>query len=402
MNTCLKILILTSILVGFNGCEKTDINQINSKGVKGGYNIRHTGVYEYYDTVSVINNPESQSVFFTQDAKNFDGSDSFVDNGDGTITDRVTGLMWTKNLTPKLTLEEAKVYLSQNNAGKHNDWRIPGIKELFSLIDYSGQVFGDKSIRPFINTKYFDQPLGNTARGEREIDAQTWSSTDCQTLTMGRDKSRYGVNFVDGRIKAYPITEPISGLPNRLHFRFVRSNVNYGYNKFIDNSDGTITDEATGLIWQKEDSKIAMDWKSALEYARSLNLAAQSDWRLPTVKELQSIVEYENNIDKSGKASILELFQTSRRDNPDGSLNYPYYWASTTLLDGPKPGNQATYVCFGKASAFFNGQYVDAHGTGAVRSDLKYLQNANYPISFGPQGDLVYVRNYVRCVRGAK
>ncbi|MCA6414901.1 MAG: DUF1566 domain-containing protein, partial [Cytophagales bacterium] len=306
------------------------------------------------------------------------------------------------NLTPKLTLEEAKVFLNQINAGKYNDWRIPGIKELFSLIDYSGQVFGDKSIRLFIDTKYFDQPTGNTAIGEREIDAQTWSSTECQSLTMGKDKSRYGVNFIDGRIKAYPITEPFSGKPNTMHFRFVRGNLYYGYNKFIDNGDGTITDEATGLTWQQEDSKAALDWKSALVYADNLNLASHNDWRLPTIKELQSLAVYDNNVDKTEKASFSELFQTSKRNNPDGSLNFPYYWSSTTLLDGPQPGNQAAYICFGKASAFFNGQYVDAHGTGAVRSDLKYLQHANYPISLGPQGDLVYVRNYVRCVRNVK
>jgi len=288
------------------------------------------------------------------------------------------------------------------NAGKYNDWRIPSIKELFSLIDYSGQVFGDKSIHLFIDTKYFDQPLGNTAIGERGIDAQTWSSTECQSLTMGKDRSRYGVNFIDGRIKAYPIMEPFSGQPNRMHFRFVRGNLYYGHNKFIDNRDGTIADEATGLIWQKEDSKTALDWKSTLEYTSNLNLASHNDWRLPTIKELQSIVVYENNVDESEKASISELFQPSKRNNPDGSLNYPYYWSSTTLLDGPQPGNQAAYVCFGKASAFFNGLYVDAHGTGAVRSDLKYMQHANYPISFGPQGDLVYVRNFVRCVRNVK
>ncbi len=397
----LKILIF--LLLGLNGCNDAAVNsQVNENGVKGGYKIRHTGVNKYYDTISVINNPGSQSVFFLQDGTNYGVSDNFFDSGDGSVTDPVTGLMWTKDLTPKLTLEEAKARLNQINTGKYKDWRIPSIKELFSLIDYSGQVFGDKSVRLFIDKTYFNQPLGDITNGEREIDAQTWSSTDCQSLTMGRDKSRYGVNFVDGRIKAYPITEPISGLPNKLYFRFVRGNINYGYNKFIDNRDGTITDEATGLMWQKKDSKTALDWKSALEYARNLNLLDHNDWRLPTIKELQSLVVYENKVDETGNASISELFQTSIRNNPNGSLNYPYYWSSTTLLDGPQPGNQAAYVCFGKASAFFNGQYVDAHGTGAVRSDLKYLQHTNYPISFGPQGDLVYVRNFVRCVRNLK
>jgi hypothetical protein len=384
------------------GCQATHVRQTEHSGISGGYRIRHTGVFSFYDTTSVINRPASHSVFAHQDAQSFPGTDNYIDHGDGTITDLVTGLTWTKSLTSKQTLEEATVSLALLNTGQHNDWRIPTIKELYSLIDYSGQAYGDRSIRLFIDTTYFNQPLGNVAGGEREIDAQTWSSTECKSLTMGKDRSRYGVNYVDGRLKAYPITDPFSGKPNKLYFRFVRGNHHYGYNKFTDNQNGTITDEATGLMWQQGDSEAELDWKSALRYAEELNLAGLSGWRLPTIKELQSIVVYENQVDECRSASISALFKTSQRSDPDGSLNFPYYWSSTTLLDGPRPGNQAAYVCFGKASAFFHGQYVDAHGTGAVRSDVKYLQEVAYPIVFGPQGDLVYAKNYVRCVRNLK
>lgn len=394
--------VVAAVPMLFIGCDEKIGRRLASSGVAGGYKIRHTGVSDYYNTNSIIDNPGSRSVFFAQDATTFDGKDNLIHQDDGTVADLVTGLIWTRNLTEKQTIEEAKVSLNQLNQGKYSDWRIPTIKELFSLTDYSGQVFGDRSIRLFINTNKFNQPLGNPAIGEREIDAQTWSVTDCPSTTMGRDKSRYGVNFVDGRVKAYPVVDPFSGLPNKLHVRFVRGNRNYGFNKFVDNRNGTITDEATGLMWQKKDSQTALDWESALQYASQLNLGNHTDWRLPTVKELQSLVVYENQVDVSGKASISDFFVTSQRNHPDGSLNYPYYWSSTTLLDGPHPGNQAAYVCFGKASALFDGRYVDAHGTGAVRSDLKYRQQENYPIPFGPQGDLVYVRNYVRCVRNTK
>lgn len=383
----------------FIGCTTRDLKKELTNGLQGKYPIRHTGVHLYYDTLSVISEPDSSSVFFDQDAASYSASTLYTDHGDGTITDLVTGLMWTRNATPKSSLEEAHLFLHEMNQGKYNDWRIPSIKELFSLMDYSGQVFGDQSKRLFIHPDYFIQPLGNSDQGERQTDAQTWSSTACQSLTMGKDQSRYGVNFIDGRVKAYPITNPSSGKPNQLHFRFVRGNPHYGFNLLVDNGDGTVTDQATGLMWQKEDSKTGLDWKSAFEYARDLELAGHSDWRLPTVKELQSLVEYENDIDQSHQASISTLFQTSKRNHPDGTLNYPYYWSSTTLLDGPRPGNQAAYVCFGKASAFIHGKYLDAHGTGAVRSDFKYLQPIEYPFSFGPQGDLVYVRNMVRCVR---
>lgn len=382
-------------------CQKNEI-KINSTDSVRGYKIRHTGVNLFYDTLSVISVPDNSSVFYYQDALFFGQQTKFIDNKDGTITDKLTGLMWQRKLTSKLTIEEANSFLKQLNNGKYNDWRIPNVKELFSLIDYSGRVFGDKFIQMFIDTNFFEQPIGNTIIGEREIDAQTWTSTECKSLTMGRDVSRYGVNFVDGRIKAYPIINPFTRKPNRLHFRFVRGNSNYGLNDFSDNGDGTITDQATGLMWQKNDSEIPLDWKSALEYAKNLKLSNYSDWRLPNVKELQSLVNYDNNVDVSRKPSISSVFQCSKREEPNGVLNYPYYWSSTTLLDGPKPGNQAAYVCFGKATAFFIDQYVDAHGTGAVRSDPKFLTKENYPVHFGPQGDLVYVKNYVRCVRNIK
>ncbi len=74
--------------------------------------------------------------------------------------------------------------------------------------------------------------------------------------------------------------------------RYVRGNPAYGRNDFHDNGDGTITDHATGLMWQKVDSGQGMDWGHALSYAANLKLAGHTDWRLPNAKELQSIVDY--------------------------------------------------------------------------------------------------------------
>jgi hypothetical protein len=142
-----------------------------------------------------------------------------------------------------------------------------------------------------------------------------------------------------------------------------------------------------------------LTWKSALEYATGLRLAKYADWRVPNAKELQSLVDYGNNVETSGRPSLSPLFKCTARNDPNGNLNFPYYWSSTTLLDGPRPGSQAVYICFGKASAFFGGRYVDSHGTGAVRSDPKFLSKESYPMPFGPQGDLVYAKNFVRCVR---
>jgi hypothetical protein len=62
--------------------------------------------------------------------------------------------------------------------------------------------------------------------------------------------------------------------------------------KFLDNENGTITDTLTGLIWQKEATEETMTWEKAQEYCENLSLNGYTDWRLPAVKELLSLVDY--------------------------------------------------------------------------------------------------------------
>ena len=59
-------------------------------------------------------------------------------------------------------------------------------------------------------------------------------------------------------------------------------------NAFRDNGDGTVTDAATGLMWQKAGSDEAVTWIGAKEYADKSNrehLAGCADWRIPTAEE---------------------------------------------------------------------------------------------------------------------
>ena len=61
---------------------------------------------------------------------------------------------------------------------------------------------------------------------------------------------------------------------------------------YIDNKDGTITDTKTRLMWQAVTPIESMSWQDARKYCKSLELAGYRDWRLPTINELISIVEY--------------------------------------------------------------------------------------------------------------
>lgn len=84
-------------------------------------------------------------------------------------------------------------------------------------------------------------------------------------------------------------------------------------NQFRDNGDGTVTDGATGLMWQKSGSREEVTWSGAKEYAEKMNrerFAGHSDWRLPTIEELGSLLE---NSWKNGDLFIDPVFDRTQR-----------------------------------------------------------------------------------------
>jgi hypothetical protein len=88
------------------------------------------------------------------------------------------------------------------------------------------------------------------------------------------------------------------------------------FGHFKNNGDGTVTDITTGLMWQQREAK-AMTWEKALAYCESLDLSGYSDWRLPNIRELLSLVD-------------------DSRDDPSIDTGYfpgcrpSIYWSSTT------------------------------------------------------------------------
>ncbi|MCY1722382.1 hypothetical protein OU798_18680 [Prolixibacteraceae bacterium Z1-6] len=90
-------------------------------------------------------------------------------------------------------------------------------------------------------------------------------------------------------------------------------------------------------------------------------------------------------------------------NDPEGNTeHYPYYWTSTTHLDGPNPYSIAVYLAFGEGLGEMNGTLMDVHGAGCQRSDPKSGNRDDYPQYFGPQGDVRCVYNFVRCVRSIR
>lgn len=438
------------------------------------YSVVDTGQANCYDDQGEIAPPRPGADFFGQDAQVERHPASYTLSGDGlTVADNQTGLTWVRcadtngdgalGFADKLTLDQAKAYPGKLNAAKFAgfaDWRLPSIKELFSLfdgrgVDPSGPTDVDPSrLTPFIDTRFFKFAYGDEANGERVIDSQ-WATS---TVYAANPRQMFGVNFADGRIKGYPTSMP--GRTEKTFFVLcVRGNPAYGKNNFHDNGDGTVTDRASGLMWTKADSGKGLNWPDALAWVQAKNRAnylGHSDWRLPNVKELQSIVEYSRSPDTTKSAALDPVFQCTPIQNEDHKADFPFFWSSTTH-GGFMGGTAAMYVAFGRASGWVSprgmgggpggpggpgggppegaggrggpppggfgrgpgrggppgggrgsgrgeaGEYrfLDVHGAGAQRSDPKTGDPAKFPHGRGPQGDVIRIFNFVRCVRDA-
>ena len=312
-----------------------------------------------------------------------------------------------------MSWQEAADYAETLVLGGYDDWRLPTAKELFSLSDFSQGW-------PYLDTEYFDlvgatgvappegtdgaptdvpppadgaPPPDETGDGTVSKDEQYWASYYVGT-THGGQASAFGVNAATGHIKAYPAE--VSGQFGN-YVRVVRGDV-YGENNFVDNGDGTVTDLATGLMWQQADSGVGMDWEDALDYAEDLELAGYDDWFLPDIKQLQSIIDYTQspsavNVEDVGPAIDTDYFQITGL--PDGTTNtdgdYPYFWSSTSAyfgVDNPEY-YYAWYVAFGTA---VDDAGDDSHGAGGVRYDTKVEGGPD-----GEGGERIY--NFVRAVR---
>lgn len=394
---------IISIFYCFSSCKEENIEPNNKPFIELTYPIVESGIKQYYNNLSIVIGMSEDSAFYGQDAHYNYNKISYTDNSDLSISDNVTGLMWAQDMGEKISFDQAVLKAKESNLAGYSDWRIPSIKELYSLILFTGKVKGSVAISMFIDTKYFRQKLGDLILGEREIDAQTWSSTQYVGKTMHADESIFGLNFVDGRIKAYPKYNHATKQVNKMYFRLVRGNTKYGINDFVDNKDGSISDIATGLMWQKSDDGISRDWEEALKYCQYMKLASHTDWRLPNAKELQSIVDYSRSPQTSKSPAINPVFECSTIKYIDNTPDrYPYYWSSTTHHDGINPYSSAVYIAFGEGLGLINGSLLDVHGAGCQRSDPKSGNPDAYPQYVGPQGDLRCVYNYVRAVRTIK
>jgi Protein of unknown function (DUF1566) len=221
----------------------------------------------------------------------------FINNGNGTVTHKTTGLTWMRcalgqtwtgtscsGTAATYTYDEA-IALKRSFAG-HSDWRLPNIAEL--------QTIGEReSTCPAINTVMFP----NTPTDSCSWQSGFWSASNyvSHTAYAWTVSSSSGSGYVDVKQGKY-------------YVRLVRSGQSFDSlplttptSDFIDNKNGTVTHKRTGLIWQR--CAVGQIWTgstcsgtvSYYPYAQAIALkisfSGHSDWRTPNIYELVSIVD---------------------------------------------------------------------------------------------------------------
>lgn len=109
--------------------------------------------------------------------------------------------------------------------------------------------------------------------------------------------------------------------------------------RFTDNGDGTITDHATGLMWEKAVSAGTYSWTNAMPYAEAQTTAGHTDWRLPNINEMLSIADYSrfnpsvNSTFFPGAASTTFWSSTTAKSNTAWAWRITYNAPSLGISD---------------------------------------------------------------------
>lgn len=287
--------------------------------VSTAYKVPDTGQMLCYDNGLRIPCPDPWEAFFGQDGQYQGNQPTFSNNGNGTVNDLNTGLTWQQGddqNSTYYTWQKAADYCTALALGGYDDWRLPFRGELLSIVNYGRTAPAiDKSIFPSCRSR------------------QYWTAT---TQAFSHGPGAWFVNFYDGSIST-------ESKDLRYRVRCVRGNrLPRGY--FKDNLDGTISDTRTGLTWQQ--SRQPATWEGALSYCQELNLAGHADWRLPNVRELETIVDdsrYDPALPPSLSCSSCSwsFWSSSTRVLSPQSAWQVHFFNGDVLYDGLK--TEATY-----------------------------------------------------------
>jgi hypothetical protein len=327
----------------------------------------------------------------------------FTDNADGTVTDWMTGIVWLKDadclgsgdfataLSQVSSLAMGVEHsCSDYTAGAYDDWRLPTIRELESLVDRDVimPALSDTSGTgpwsegdPFTGAQN-ELYWSSTAAARTDLDASwvvamghgyttnalltsatiyVWPMRDPESSEAVIVLADGGIEFPDGSTQMTAAAGPPCPPARTGQTRSFGSGddgdlqpgVPWPEPRFANNGDGTVTDHLTGLIWLKDADCLGLaTWTFALERVASLNsgtdysctdytAGAFVDWRLPHARELASLRHLAFVDPTLGDAAGSS--QWSEGDPFTGVQNY-FYWTSTAAQHDTE--NEAWYVRF--------------------------------------------------------
>ena len=246
---------------------------------------------------------------FGEDSDYYLNPPGFIIQDNSTAIDTVTGLQWQRTDGGEMTFESAGLYCDTLTLGGFTDWRLPNCHELYSIMHH------DKP-NPALPDAIFPK-----------TGAEYWWSSQSQV----NDNTKAWVTNAGGGVGNHLKKETISaGGTKNYHVRAVRDILppKEYQSRYTQNADGTITDNLSGLMWKQQPLQDSLNWESALQFAEEANSAGVNDWRLPNIKELQSI-----NDEEYSNPSINPVF--------NGQITVGKYWSSTSL---PNQTTKAWYL----------------------------------------------------------
>ena len=227
-------------------------------------------------------------------------SPRFTDNGDGTITDHLTGLMWEQTPSLSGTLTENFTQAADSSFAGYTDWRLPNINELRSLAN-----FGQGTSFLWLNSQGF---IGIGATTFYRSSSANAFDTDYSYLMFFDEGNSQGSGYQGNASATTTVLMVRTGTTGTISLRKTGQNaviypnddgatqlgVAWPDPRFLDNGDGTITDMLTGLMWDSSTDVLgtSLNWEDALDYAKNSNVGGYTDWRLPNINELVSLIDY--------------------------------------------------------------------------------------------------------------
>ena len=155
--------------------------------------------------------------------------------------------------------------LNRQNYGGFDDWRLPLKDELRSIVDYGRSG-------PAVDPHYFPHCKPDFY----------WTSAEYRMQPLFAWGIFFG--FGSGIVLSKKIAKPVRAVRGEALLA--------GADRFVDNGDGTISDRVTGLMWQRDENP-RMGWYDAMKSCQGMDLAGHTDWRLPNIKELNTILNLE-------------------------------------------------------------------------------------------------------------